>query len=101
MTAPNVLMRGKAAAEWLEQACLAWARAFPEQFAVWRQYCEQQKHALINPNGMSRDKTCAYEGSIPTAIYNLACVKMGADFWEYPEHLRLAIQLLMGEYRPE
>jgi len=101
MTAPTIIMKGKAASEWLEQVCLAWARAFPDQFAVWRQYCEQQKAALWKPNGMSREKTCAYQGSIPTAIYTLACRKLGADFWEYPEHLRQAIQLLMGENRPE
>lgn len=101
MTAPNILIKGKAVDEWLEAACLAWARAFPDQFATWRQFCQEKQRALVNPNGMSRQGTCAYEGSIPTAIFTLARVKLGADFWEEPEHMKKAIKLLMGEYRPE
>lgn len=98
---PEILMRGKAASEWLENACLAWARAFPDQYAVWRQYCQEKQRTLVNPNGMSRKGTLAYEGSIPTAIYMLACRQLGQDFWEYPEHLRMAINMLMGTYKPE
>lgn len=101
MTAPNVLIRGKALDEWLEAACLAWARAFPDQFATWRQFCAEKQRALVCANGMSRDGLMAYEGSIPTAIFNLACMKLGADFWEDPENMKKAIKLLMGEYRPE
>jgi len=78
----------------------AWSREFPARAAAFLDHIKRQKERLWAPTGMSREKTMAYTGSIPTDLYLVITAKY-PDFFNTPLNLELAHRIFMGDYRPK
>lgn len=95
----DVLVRNKAAEDFLTTVISAWAREFPEEAESFRQHVKRKHEALIHPSGLSRGGLLGYAGDIPVKIwYVVEAHHYG--FFRNPRNVRLAHRLLMGPFVP-
>jgi len=97
---PRVFVRGQGVEEWLKMLWNAWSRKFPKRAAAFIEHIKEQKQNLVVASGMSRDKTMAYTGSIPTDLYLVITAKY-PTFFNSPLNMELAHQIFCGDYRPK
>jgi len=96
----HVYLKNKGVRDYLENVAWAWRAKYPKRAARYKQLLAEEKKALVNPTGMSKDGNLKYTGMIPQDVF-IVIERKHVNFFKNPNNMRIFQEIFMKTYAPD